>query len=64
MTQYCDDVRRQIQLFIFIIAYGRLTCVEVTVVVPLSLTTQPHSFLKMSVMVNRTQGMGDELDLK
>ncbi|MDC5822243.1 hypothetical protein OPW19_20725 [Vibrio europaeus] len=52
MTQYCDDVRRQIQLIIFIIAYGRLTCVEVTVVVPLSLTTQPHSFLKISVMVN------------
>ncbi|MDC5721826.1 hypothetical protein OPW57_20365 [Vibrio europaeus] len=52
MTQYCDDVRRQIQLFIFIIAHRRLTCVEVTVVVPLSLTTQPHSFLKMSVMVN------------
>ncbi|MDC5808177.1 hypothetical protein OPW07_00360 [Vibrio europaeus] len=64
MTQYCDDVRRQIQLFIFIIAYGRLTCVEVAVVVPLSLTTQPHSFLKVNVMVNRTQGMGDELDLK
>lgn len=55
MIHYCDGVRREIQLFILLL---------LTVVVPLSLTIKPHSFLKERVMVTRTQGMGDELDLK